>query len=212
MFLPDDLSESERRYSDSYVGYTDEEGIKKPLRILTFTGGGSNTSAVGTDPIYGGEKSVDVQLIDWRTPKLGAINVDRGVVVVHKVPSRQWKRGLSSRNINIHLPLSNEITNLRFRNIRRRLDNKIVISQLFNPEYPTPEEALQEVKSLECVSRAFNNKFFFGVSSKHENIGVYYDTYRIGYVNQEDEVVLYDGAGHHFEELSQYIQCHKEGE
>lgn len=211
MFLPDDLNESERRYSDSYVGYTSDDGEKRPLKIITFRRRDGETKAIGIDGISNEEIRVSVDNIDWSQPKLGVLNVGNSVVSISRVPARQWRRGISRRNTTLTRPLEREARALRLGAIRS-IDNDVVIKEVFNPSYPTPEEALEKVKTFENLSCAFNSRFFFAISGKHTNIGVYYDTYRIGYVNEDDEAVLYDGAGHHFEELSQYMQCIKEGE
>jgi len=191
-----DPHEMTKRYSNTYVGCTQEGGVSHILVKQFFTNDDSKVRMLGQDGcVYKPDE------INLTRPKLGAFNVGKSVVFITLPPVRQWKRGFVFKHAKVECRFKLASAH------HRTPTTTTILQSIYNPEYPTVEDALKEVKGYNTVARAFSPKFYFGLQYNASAVLVFYKKWIVGYVNDQDEIML---KSHHlFEELSQYMKVRK---
>lgn len=94
-------------------------------------------------------------LAHW--PRCGAINVGPVALLVQRRQRQQYRRTYNSRQVELVIPRKWEALKKYGETVRNFTpDHPEVLKSLFNPDYPTLDEARDELSSGEALSRAIN--------------------------------------------------------
>lgn len=202
----------ETRYSNSVLGRKADDEVL-PFMVSTFT-----EEERGKIYVHGyfaakTKWSTTLKSFEWKpkewvldSPKLGLFNIDGVAVHLKRSPRRQYKRAYSVKNITKVDPLDKEYRYTRRKSIRP--DNIGLLKEIFNPNYPSPQEAIEKINSFCYLSIAFNSTFGFGLKRGSAYPVVIYKDNVVG-VLIEDEVELFKEYEHLREQLSQYVTCRR---
>lgn len=200
--LLDDHREMTSRWGGSYIGVKQEDGIK-PFYVIEF----QRKEVIGHFNDTGSNiQNISFDELSFDRPAMGHINFDDTVVQLQGLPRRQWKRGYRSQNNEIVHPFHPEEMYIG-KNINWK--GYDFVKEVFNPQYPTVSQCIEDVRELRCLARAFNSKFAIGIKSGFIHPRVFYKGINVGRLNQDNSVNLRRQAVHLFEELSQYLPCNK---
>lgn len=136
-------------------------------------------------------------------PEVGAINVKDTVLYLWRRPLRQWTRGFSDTTISQFCANRQELVAMQRRS--PGLMNQETLWHVFNPEYPSAQNAYHQVDSLDYLGRAWNYKYYFAVRARSPKIMVGYKRNLIGWAEDARHVVLLNRFEHLKEELGQYV-------
>lgn len=207
--MVDIIEELTKQYKNTYVKHTSSDGEVSPLYITGFTMRSNSTIKV-----YGifnhndaDNSQVPLTELDLSFPELGLFNVENFCINVIRSASRQWKRA-----INKQVAIVNSVNQHEMRYLDKSqpaLTNPKVLKAIFIPEYPSPEEALNDVIKFKRLSRAFNSRWYISNQINRLNPIVGFKGQPIGWVDSDNIISLPPPAHHLFEELSDYLQCRR---
>lgn len=106
-------------------------------------------------------------------PELGAIEYDRTVHYLSRLPRRQWTRGLNRGVITDFC-----------RGTSTRFNQKLDLARagaVFNPHYTKLEEGLMRIKAGDIVAFAYNPRFWFSGNKKRAYL--WFEDVPVGEVN-----------------------------
>ncbi|NIP41353.1 MAG: hypothetical protein GWO28_01235 [candidate division Zixibacteria bacterium] len=214
-FILDDPGEMTERWATSVVGvyYNGPHGRGVyPLSVVGFSKDKTAYNVTGSVYTRDGNTvpiSVSVDDLVFDKPIGGLFNIRNSVVFATYTPRRQWRRGYRGQNMEIIRPFQTEESSAKFTINRRTLDARDFIYQFFAPDYPSVEETIYLVRSLDRLACAFNGKFAIGLKLNAAVPQVYYKYLNVGSLLDDNSVALKREATHVYEELSQYLECHK---
>lgn len=148
-------------------------------------------------------KSSDKHQLQLGLPDVGAINVKDTVLYLWRRPLRQWLRGFSEATISHFCVNKAELGVMQRRS--PALMHQQTLWHVFNPEYPSAQEAFAQVNSLDYLGCAWNYKYYFAVKARSPKIMVGYKRNLIGWAEDAEHVVLLNRFEHLREELGQYM-------
>lgn len=148
-------------------------------------------------------KSSDKHQLQLGLPDVGAINVKNTVLYLWRKPLRQWLRGFSEVTISHFCVNRQELVAVQRRS--PGLMHQETLWHVFNPEYPSAQDAYAQVTSLDYLARAWNYKYYFAVKARSPKIMVGYKRNLIGWAEDAKHVVLLNRFEHLREELGQYV-------
>jgi hypothetical protein len=155
-----------QRFADNFIEVK-HPGAKDPevVHVMEF----SASKLYASDSVW---PCKDIK-ITREFPELGAIEYDKTVHFLSRLPRRQWTRGLNRGVITDFC----RGTSTRF-NQKLDLDRARAV---FNPHYTKLEEGLLRIGSGEIVAFAYNPRFWFSGNKKRAYL--WYDDVPVGEVN-----------------------------
>lgn len=191
----DDKREMTKRYEGSYIRVKD---TNKPMLVSVF----HNNQVHGQ--VDGRSVELDERLISLDKPKLGVFNHKDMAVFCYTTSKRHYKRGFDLRYVHIMHRFKEELRCMKKRG--PTTVTKELLNEIYDPQYPSVEDALKLVQSCKRMACAFNDKFYFGLKNGSKHIHVFYKKWIVGYV-EGNSIKL---KSHHlYEELSKYMKVEK---
>ena len=156
--LAEDL---EYRYGGTFVSWPQPDGTRYPFMVREVFGRDPDDprSIIFKGVPYSATQELEMDDIaladlDLRLPHMNVINVREGVVAPWIVPARRSRRGLRMDYLNI------KTFGVGVGRRNRMLVNDLY--HLYNPAYPTYEQALASVASKNSLFRAFSRNLWVG--------------------------------------------------
>lgn len=194
-----DLDEMTSRFQGSYITAVSKDGERKiPFKVYKFVKSERGIFVKSEGDIY------PIKDICLDRPTLGVFNVGKFVYYVTIKPRRQWKRGL----VYDHLMISDRFEYEARITGHNRLTRNSLLEAIYNPEYPSFEDAFKSVKSLKTIAKAFSPRFYFGIKADSNNILLFYKKWIVGWIDDSSGSIMLK-SHHLFEELSQFAKVEK---
>ena len=203
--MPENLRDLQRKFDDSYVLYKSAKYPDgRPLLVEAVVEKEDGFHFKGTPPGAARSVTIDFKNIYAAPPNLGVVNVGEMAIHFARGPQRQWKEGFIWDTIE-HTHLSQAAVSLcKIKD--PMLKKEEVILSIFNPRYPSFRIALREVLEGKAIVRAFNNKFWVGVSPFTKTPVLGYKKWIVGTINNDKQAVLGTKAQHLKEEVAMYME------
>lgn len=148
---------------------------------VEFTG--SEYEAI-TGRNFGGQVKKPEELL-LNIPSLGMCNVLESALYCRRIPYRQWGKGINERILRMYYPAKNDYGIGDYSN-----NYGLVLANLFNKKYPTPQQAYEEVDSGDAIARAINSKYALTSLPGRDGVFLVYKRALVGSFNKEGEVIL----------------------
>ena len=206
--IPPLLQDAQQKYSNTVISITKDEQeipfwienvLEENIKVQ-FRGQTTDGKMWTPHHVVAPDDEVILQL---GLPDVGAINVKDTVLYLWRRPLRQWLRGFSEATISNFC-----VSRAELNAVQRRspgLMHQETLWHVFNPEYPSAQEAYAQVDSLDYLGRAWNYKYYFAVKARSPRIMVGYKRNLIGWAEDAEHVVLISRFEHLREELGQYV-------
>lgn len=183
--------------------YYEEENVPLLSESLTFRVRGHVYDEQKREWGVGHFIDLNEYIIDLSMPSFGYRNGKSGhAVYISQEPVRQWKRGLSTRQLLF------DATELPPYEIQDQFD----IGALYFPIYPPLKVAVEDVAEGRCASVAVHEDYVVGSMYPSKAVYVYYKTYPVGVVYKHDSTgeyyALLPKTNEYFvEDLEQHMPC-----
>jgi len=192
------------KYETTYVAHT-KDGVNRPMwvnsvdeegyvngKILLRTKGPEEQRTFWRETAgnYNIEEDEDF-ILDF--PRLGAINLTHAPIIIRRMAKRQWRKVLTASVIQMHDPFNEERHKYKLP-IITQIENDSILFSLFNPTYPSREEAWEELMSGEKLGVAITPEWFLGIKAHAEGVKLFKDDISVGTVIGQSTVVLYPEA------------------
>lgn len=138
------------------------------------------------------EGSLSFKSINLEKLKLGALNLDKSVIVLKsKVPhdSGKYKQLPHSTNLKLVDPFEVERDILELRH-PSTIDDYFILKAWGDQKFFPAVDALDFVVNHDRLGCAFSNQYFFGISYAGDCIFLFKDGFKIARVNSRKEILL----------------------
>lgn len=179
--MVDETREKTNEYSETYVGFTRDDGTKVPVQVIECQGPRTGPTTAVVRFLSNSVEQVPIEMLDFRFPPLGMINTKRGLAFyVWRTPNaRQWKRGLRSLVLMSHTvtPCPLPGTDNFF--------TEDALEFMYNPKYPTYQEALEKLHKSEAISLGLSPDFWVSIHPSLKGLSLGYRRWYIGVVEDD---------------------------
>ncbi|MBD3261819.1 MAG: hypothetical protein GF334_09180 [Candidatus Altiarchaeales archaeon] len=120
--------------------------------------------------------------VDASTPRLGYFNFNNSAYYISRVPERRQNEGFRPESATVlpRMPVGGWVTSNSFR-------------EMLHGNYPTIDEALQELKTKETDKLAINYDIAIGWLDSRMTLGIFFKERLIGhYDEKQDRYLLFD--------------------
>lgn len=149
-----------------------DAGEGRPLRFQHV----EDSSTIAASTLGGTMVLIDKEDVRAHWPACGAINVNEIALYVQRNQVRQYRRSYTSDFVDVEVPRKWDLMKKGCRTRHLTGETAEVVEQLFNPEYPTLEDAVSELTRGEAHARALNRHVML--------------------VGQADKILVYYGGPH----------------
>lgn len=193
----------QQRHSDTYVGVKCLDTGEITTHYCNSVGGSyPDASSLNLTSRGGDERRLRLtseELVIDR-PELGLANVRSGryrsVLMVYGLASRQYKRSLYWGCLDYQDVVPDLDINITSR------ERNYIIDQFYNDAYPTYHAALSQLKGNQGTKAvAFSRRFC--VVKSPSGLVLYYESSPVGYVDNEDNTILFTHYQHLVEQLEE---------
>ena len=179
-----------------------------PVMVLVPTGGGEAMLV-----------TLDHPKLTIEYPELGYFNLPTSAIYAERKVSRQWKQGLHANTCAIRVPFTKDIGTrtsidpLTFTGIRDRGERtgaKRLISSLpiYNPTYPTYEQAINTLLENRALSVALNRDILLALHPINGEVHIMYHELSVGAIDVDrDALIVRPEFNWLYETLRGVIRC-----
>jgi len=208
--MPNTYSREEynRGYSKTYVGWITPNKII-PYNVQAVVQGKSLNHMVFQGYRYEEgtwiPQNAELKELTLDYPQCGVINHKEWVIYIKRDPRRQYSQGFPEQYSRLVSNPSRDLCDTL------KMDPDTVdLTNLFNPYYYSPLEAIKLVNEGNALARAVSNKLFVTISAFEEDLGLFYKEYKIGVI-KDTKVYLHPSVLHLTEEVGTYFEVVNNG-
>ena len=214
MSLPEILQDSAQKYANTTIAKLVGDGFHtaEPFFVngtdegrtrVRFTGQTLFGKDAGWSPAEISIGEADAHAYLLTVPLLGVFNVRDVTIHLVRHPNRQWQRGYHERVITL-----SSLNHDEYKWVGKRLpgaQHPDLLWELFNPVYPSCDEAFSLVSSLDYMARAWNRTYHYVMKRTLPHVMVAHNTHIIGY-RIDDVIYLSSNYAHLREELGEFCK------
>lgn len=193
------------KYSNTIVGY------KRGNEVLPFSVVGAGGS--GDNLVLNGRLLSDKQWKDFSCrissrnliltyPRLGNMNLSTTYIYIERTSKKQYRKTLAKNTLRMYDPFYEERRLLGLPRIRD-IHNKGIYIKLFNPKFPSIEEALDSVVSKDKLSSAFSPEWGFGLKARSSSVLLFKNEMAVGEIVKNNKVRLNKSVGFLYEQIEE---------
>lgn len=199
------IQDLERAYATTFISF-EQDGKNIPFLVSAVREGVADpVDFVGRAVGATKDQRIPMSKLSLQHPDLGVFNVGKVALYFSRIPARQWRKGFLWENVE-HNYVAHEASAIAQVQDPLLVNKDDVTNSIFNPSYPSVEEAIADVTEGRSVARAINSKFWIGVAPFNPRPVIGYKMWYVGVLNEQNKVVLNKNAKHIAEELAMYME------
>ncbi len=187
------------KYEHTYISLQ-VNGVNCPMWVSSITEDGYIRGRLWNDIEEGwsdidenDEIEIENPDLNLDFPRLGAINLVHTPIVIRRLAKRQWRKVLCDQVIHLYDPFVDEREKFDLPRILA-VENNSILRAIFNPIYPSREEAWELLASGEKLGVAITPEWYLGIKTHAEGVKLFKDDISVGTVIGQSTVILYPEA------------------